>query len=116
MKGTYIYYEEGMLWTDYQINLDERLVSGDYFWGLTGTGGGGERDRYALGVEFNVPVTSWMTVTAAGRYDEYDDITNVSDANTYNVGLQIRPNDKILLRGTIATTFRSCSTPWPKPT
>jgi outer membrane receptor protein involved in Fe transport len=92
---------------DYQINLDERLVSGDYFWGLTGTGGGGERDRSALGVEFNVPVTSWATVTAAGRYDKYDDITNVDDATTYNLGLQIRPNDKILLRGTIATTFRA---------
>jgi outer membrane receptor protein involved in Fe transport len=92
---------------DYQINLDERLVAGDYFWGLTGTGGGGERDRYAAGIEFNVPVTSWLTMTAAGRYDEYDDITQVEDATTYNLGLQIRPNDKILLRGTIATTFRA---------
>jgi outer membrane receptor protein involved in Fe transport len=90
---------------EYQIILDERLVSGDYFWGLTGTGGGGERDRYAAGLEFNIPVTSMVTLTAAGRYDKYDDITQVEDATTYNVGLQIRPNDKILIRGTAATTF-----------
>ena len=97
---------------DYEINLDPRLVTEDctsscYFWGLTGTGGGGERDRYAAGIELNVPVTSWLTLTGAGRYDEYDDITQVEDATTYNVGLQIRPNEKVLLRGTIATTFRA---------
>jgi outer membrane receptor protein involved in Fe transport len=92
---------------DYQINLDPRLVSADYFWGLTGTGGQGERDRYALGAEFNIPVTSMVTLTAAGRYDKYDDITQVDDATSYNVGLQIRPNDKILIRGTAATTFRA---------
>jgi outer membrane receptor protein involved in Fe transport len=92
---------------EYQINLDPRLVSADYFWGITGTGGRGERDRYALGAELNIPVTSMLTLTAAGRYDKYDDITQVDDATTYNVGLQFRPNEKILIRGTAATTFRA---------
>jgi len=95
---------------DYQINLDPRLdpvTPSAYFWGLTGTGGRGERDRTALGLEFNVPVTSMLTLTAAGRYDKYDYITQVDDATTYNVGLQFRPNEKILIRGTAATTFRA---------
>ena len=92
---------------DYEINLDPRLVSADYFWGLTGTGGGGERDRYALGVEFAIPLLDTLQVSVAGRYDQYDDITDVDDAFTYNLGLEYRPTDRILLRGSYATSFRA---------
>lgn len=92
---------------EYDITLDPRLVSADYFWGLTGTGGGGERDRYAAGLEFAVPVTDQLQLSLAGRYDKYDDITDVDDAFTYNVGLEYRPTDRILLRGSWATSFRA---------
>ena len=92
---------------EYQIDLDPRLVSGDYFWGLTGTGGGGERDRSAAGVEFNVPIASMLTLSAAARWDEYDDITQVDDAVTHNVGLEFRPMDKLLIRARQATSFRA---------
>ena len=92
---------------DYDINLDPRLVAGNYFFGLTGTGGGGERDRYAAGVEFSVPVTDTLQLSLAGRYDKYDDITEVDDAFTYNLGVEYRPTDRILLRGSWATSFRA---------
>ena len=92
---------------DYDISLDPRLVSADYFWGLTGTGGGGERDRYALGVEFAIPLLDTLQVSVAGRYDKYDDITQVDDAFTYNLGVEYRPTDRILLRGSWATSFRA---------
>ncbi len=92
---------------EYRIDLDPRLVSGDYFWGITGTGGGGERDRSAAGIEFNVPIASMLTLTAAGRWDEYDDITNVDGAFTHNVGLEFRPTEKLLIRARQATSFRA---------
>lgn len=92
---------------EYDITLDPRLVSADYFWGLTGTGGGGERDRYAAGLEFKVPVFESVMLSLAGRYDKYDDITEVDDAFTYNVGLEYRPTDRILLRANYATSFRA---------
>lgn len=91
---------------DYQINLDPRLVNGD-FWGFTGTGGGGERDRYAFGVEALVPVHEKFTVTGAARYDKYDDVTDVDDAVTYGLGLEFRPIESLLLRGRYATSFRA---------
>ena len=91
---------------DYTITLDERLLAGD-FWGFTGTGGGGERDRYAAAAEFRVPLFSTLNLNAAIRYDKYDDITEVDDAVTYNLGLEWRPVTPLLLRGNFATSFRA---------
>jgi iron complex outermembrane receptor protein len=67
----------------------------------------GERDRYALGVEFRVPIFSMLTAQLAGRYDQYDDISQVDDAVTYQAGLEFRPFDSLLFRGNYATSFRA---------
>ena len=95
----------------YEINPDPR-TSPDYtgpepIYNLTSTGGGGERDRYAFGLEFNIPVFDTLTASLAGRYDRYDDITAVDDAVTWQAGLEWRPFDNLLLRGTKATSFRA---------
>ncbi len=91
---------------EYDITLDPNLVSGA-FWGFTGTGGGGERDRFAAGVEFLVPLHNTLTATVAARWDKYDDITDVDDAVTYSTGLEYRPTRKLLLRGRYSTSFRA---------
>ncbi len=91
---------------EYEITLDPRTIAGD-FWAFTGSGGGGKRDRYAGGVEFGVPLYDKLRATLAGRYDKYDDITNVDDAFSYNLGLEFRPTDTLLLRGSLATSFRA---------
>ncbi|MBD9468289.1 TonB-dependent receptor [Pseudoxanthomonas sp. PXM01] len=67
----------------------------------------GERDRYAFGVEFRVPIFSQLTAQLAARYDKYDDITAVDAATTYNLGLEYRPFSNFLLRGSYATSFRA---------
>lgn len=95
----------------YNIDADPR-TSPDYagdepIYNLTSTGGGGERDRYALGVEFSVPIFSQLTANLAGRYDKYDDITAVDDAVTWQAGLQWRPFESLLIRGSHATSFRA---------
>ncbi len=91
---------------EYAIDLDPRLVNGE-FWGYTGTGGGGKRDRHAAGIEFRVPVLDSFIASLAGRYDKYDDITEVDDAFTYSLGLEWRPLDSLLLRGSYSTSFRA---------
>lgn len=91
---------------EYDITLDERLLAGEFF-GLTGTGGGGKRNRYAAGLEFRVPVLDPLTLSLAARYDRYDDITEVKGALTYNVGLEYRPIRQLLVRGRYATSFRA---------
>jgi len=67
----------------------------------------GTRDRTAAGVEMRVPVLSTVTATLAGRWDKYDDISAVDDAITYQVGLEWRPVEDLLVRGNMSTSFRA---------
>lgn len=67
----------------------------------------GSRDRYAAGVEFRIPLLKSLNAQLAARYDKYDDITEVDDAVTYNFGLEWRPLENLLLRGSYATSFKA---------
>jgi len=93
---------------EYDLQTDERLLPAvRSIYNLTGTGGGGERDRHALGIEFRVPLLESLTAQVSGRYDKYDDITAVDDAVTYNFGLEWRPLESLLVRGMYATSFKA---------
>ncbi len=98
---------------EYDMTPDPRVMpdyeGDDLVYNLTNTGGGGKRDRYALGVELSVPILDTLTAQLAGRYDKYDDITDVDDAMTYNFGLEYRPIESLLLRASYATSFRAPS-------
>ena len=67
----------------------------------------GERDRFATGAEFRVPLLDSLSMNLAARYDKYDDITEVDDAVTTMAGLEWRPFDNLLLRASYATSFRA---------
>ena len=85
-----------------------RPLDGQTIYNLTSSGEThGSRDRYAAGIELNVPILSNLDAQIAGRYDKYDDITAVDDAITYNLGLKYRPLDNLLLRASYATSFRA---------
>ncbi|KAF1707083.1 TonB-dependent receptor plug domain-containing protein [Pseudoxanthomonas sacheonensis] len=68
--------------------------------------GGGERNRYAAGVEFKIPLLKNLTLSTAGRYDRYDAVADDA-ATTYNLGLEWRPFSNLLLRSSYATSFRA---------
>lgn len=74
---------------------------------LTGTNGGGDRDRYAIGGELSIPILPSLKASLAGRYDKYDDITAVDDAKTWAAGLEWRPFDSLLVRGNYSTSFKA---------
>lgn len=74
---------------------------------LTGTNGGGDRDRYAIGGELSIPIFESLKMSLAGRFDKYDDITNVDDAKTWAAGLEWRPFDSLLIRGNYSTSFKA---------
>lgn len=94
---------------DYEIDVHPRTlnVEGDGWWGLTGTEGKGARNSYGLGIETRWPLLKNMHLTVAGRYDKYDDETAVDDAWTYNLGLEYRPVEGVLLRATANSNFRA---------
>lgn len=92
----------------YDLETDARIFpSVRTVYNLTGTGGGGERSRYALGTEFKVPLFDMLTLSLAGRLDKYDDITDVDDAKTWGAGLEFRPFDNLLIRGNYSTSFKA---------
>lgn len=93
---------------EYDLKADPRILPGQTaIYNLTGTGGGGDRDRTAVGLELSIPLLESLTLSAAGRFDKYDDITAVDDAFTYNFGLEWRPTESLLIRGAYATSFRA---------
>lgn len=97
----------------YTLDSDPRVLPGvTQLYNLTGTNGGGERDRYAAGLEFSIPLHRTLKATLAGRFDKYDDITDVNDAKTWNAGLEWRPTESLLLRGSYATSFKAPDMHW----
>ena len=75
--------------------------------------GGGERDRWAVGTEFRVPLWDTnapglgsATANLAVRYDDYSQTIDKAKT-TWMTGLEWRPFSNLLVRGTYATSFRA---------
>ena len=74
------------------------------------------RQYSAVFAETRVPIIGrigrmtrrFMTMTLAGRHDHYSDFGN---ANTYQLGVKIKPTDSLLLRGTYANAFDAPTLP-----
>lgn len=86
---------------------DPRINAGQ-IWGVSeATDESGKRNRYAAGVELSVPILAQLTGTAAARYDRYTYAGEAIGKSTYNLGLEYRPFDSLLLRSSYATSFRA---------
>jgi outer membrane receptor protein involved in Fe transport len=90
----------------YGLKPDPLSLDGSYY-GLHNTGAVGSRDHSGLGAEFSVPVLSTLTLSAAGRYDRYEYGTTTAGKFTYSLGVEFRPFDTLLLRGSYGTGFRA---------
>ncbi|GAB3352925.1 TonB-dependent receptor plug domain-containing protein [Lysobacter tyrosinilyticus] len=89
-------------------NHPSELLGQGVFWNtLAGVPARGDRDRYAAGVEVNLPLLTQLTATAAARYDEYRFSGHSLGKATWNLGLEYRPIQSLLLRATAATSFRA---------
>lgn len=69
--------------------------------------GGGTRQRFSFGTEFRVPVLDSVTWTISGRADKYHDASRADVARTWGTGLEWRPYDGLLLRGSYGTNFKA---------
>ena len=84
---------------------DQISLNGDAFDGSSA--GAGERDHWGIGIEFAIPVLETVNVSAALRYDEYSDASVVSDAVSPKIGVEWRPLDNLLVRGSWGESFRA---------
>lgn len=82
------------------------LIDTPYIWGQSATPGAGHRSRAALTTELRMPVFSQLTVDLSGRYDNYKVAGQNVGAGTYNLGLEYRPFESLLLRGRYGTAFK----------
>lgn len=86
---------------------DPRLAQGQYYGLQEVKTVEGSRDRAAVGAELVAPLHKLLTATAALRYDHYRFADRKQGASTYNLGLEFRPTEQILLRASHATSFRA---------
>ena len=84
---------------------DSITLSGDASDG--GSSGGGERDRSAIGLEISLPVLETVEISAAARWDDYDDDSETGSALSPKIAVSWRPTDNLLLRGSWSETFRA---------
>jgi iron complex outermembrane recepter protein len=72
------------------------------------TGGGGQRSHAATAFELNLPLLRSLTLDLSGRYDHYA-LDSGSDNHkfTYKIGIEFRPFDSLLLRGSYYTAFKA---------
>ncbi|MGG6463031.1 TonB-dependent receptor plug domain-containing protein [Solilutibacter silvestris] len=94
----------------YTLTPDPKVLNADVDGWYTPFGnvmqGGGSRSHYGAGVELKVPVVKTLTVDLAGRYDKYQAVRNGAKP-TYQIGIEWRPIQSLLFRGTYGTSFRA---------
>ncbi|GLQ96241.1 TonB-dependent receptor plug domain-containing protein [Dyella mobilis] len=85
---------------------DARLLDGEV-WGSTDVQGAGHRSRYAATTELNIPLFKQLTLDASARYDSYHVGNGDVSHATYNIGIEYRPLETLLLRGKYGTAFKA---------
>ncbi len=92
----------------YDLNTDAR-ATGDsfYYWGWKDQDGHGSRNRWAVASELRMPVLDRLNLSVAGRYDQYRFSGRSQGKFTYSGGLEWRPIDTLLVRGSYGTAFRA---------
>ena len=88
------------------LKADPLSLDGSYYH-LHNTDAIGSRSHSGAGAEFSAPLFSMLTLTGAGRFDRYEYSSNSSAKFTYALGLEFRPLDSLLIRGSYGTGFRA---------
>ena len=92
--------------TSFEDARDPDQLNGNII-ALGGTAGGGERKYSAAGLEVLIPVVEDLNVSVAGRYDNYDDDSDVGGAFSPRVAVDYRPIENLLVRASWAESFRA---------
>jgi len=95
----------------WEYNPDPLLIpdanGNSQIWGTTSVSGAGSRSRYAVLGEMKLPVWDALTLDASARYDSYQVSGSSVSKPTYNLGIEYRPIESLLLRGQYGTAFKA---------
>ncbi|MGN6222389.1 TonB-dependent receptor domain-containing protein [Pseudoxanthomonas sp.] len=91
----------------YEVNPDPYALTADAYYGPRYGDGEGDRDRWSVAGEFRLPLLSTLQASLAGRYDRYKYGNKNPGKFTYSAGLEWRPFETLLVRGSYGTGFRA---------
>lgn len=91
----------------YHINPDPLALTEDAYYGPRYGDGSGSRDHWSAAGELRVPLASTLQASLAGRYDRYSYAGQHPGKFTYSAGLEWRPLESLLVRGSYGTGFRA---------
>ncbi|WP_238346022.1 TonB-dependent receptor [Luteimonas saliphila] len=91
----------------YDINPDPLALTEDAYYGPRYGDGSGDRDRWSAAGELRLPLASTLQASVAGRYDRYSYADKDPGKFTWSAGLEWRPFDSLLVRGSHGTGFRA---------
>ncbi|MGX5731498.1 TonB-dependent receptor [Pseudoxanthomonas beigongshangi] len=91
----------------YEVNPDPYALTADAYYGPRYGDGEGDRDRWSVAGEFRLPLLSSLQASLAGRYDRYEYGNKNPGKFTYSAGLEWRPFETLLVRGSYGTGFRA---------
>jgi len=90
----------------YALNPDA-LATQYYYYSWKDSDGHGSRNRWATAGELRMPLLESLALSVAGRYDQYRYSGNSIGKATWSAGLEWRPLESLLLRGSYGTAFRA---------
>lgn len=90
----------------YNLRPDPLALT-DYYYSWKDSDGVGKRSHGAIGGELRVPVLDFVTVSGAGRYDNFRFAGGSTGKFTYNGGVEVRPMESLLFRAAYGTAFRA---------
>ena len=90
----------------YALNPDP-LATQYYYYSWKDSDGEGSRNRWATAAELRMPLLDSVNLSVAGRYDQYRYSGNTIGKATWSGGLEWRPIDTLLVRGSYGTAFRA---------
>ena len=90
----------------YALNPDP-LATEYYYYSWKDSDGHGSRNRWAGAAELRMPLHETLNWSVAGRYDQYRYSGNSIGKATWSSGIEWRPIDSLLVRGSYGTAFRA---------
>ena len=91
----------------YEVIPNANATNFGYYYGYAATSGRGNRNHQALGVELSIPLFKTLSSSLATRYDQFGFSGKTIGKLTYNLGLEYRPINSLLLRAAYGTGFRA---------
>ena len=83
------------------------LATQYHYYSWKDSDGKGSRNRWAVAGELRMPLLERLNMSVAGRFDQYRFAGRDPNKFTWSAGLEWRPIDSLLLRGSYGTAFRA---------